>query len=173
MRLMFDLQALAFASDMTRVFSFKTGRDASGRVYPESGTDRPFHPASHHGGREEAILDFQKINEYHVSMLPYFLERLQSLDEGDTDLLEKTMIVFGSPMADGNVHNHRRCPLVLLGGANGQLEGGLHLKAPDGTPMANVMLTLMHKLGMEDMRSFGDSTGDFSLTLPYSAASAG
>ncbi len=173
MRLMFDLQALAFASDMTRVFSFKTGRDASGRVYPESGTDRPFHPASHHGGREEAILDFQKINEYHVSMLPYFLERLQSLDEGDTDLLEKTMIVFGSPMADGNVHNHRRCPLVLLGGANGQLEGGLHLKAPDGTPMANVMLMLMHKLGMEDMRSFGDSTGDFSLTLPYSAASAG
>ena len=173
MRLMFDLQALAFASDMTRVFSFKTGRDASGRVYPESGTDRPFHPASHHGGREEAILDFQKINEYHVSMLPYFLERLQSLDEGDTDLLEKTMIVFGSPMADGNVHNHRRCPLVLLGGANGQLEGGLHLKAPDGTPMANVMLTLMHKLGMEDMRNFGDSTGDFSLTLPYSAASAG
>ena len=173
MRLMFDLQALAFASDMTRVFSFKTGRDASGRVYPESGTDRPFHPASHHGGREEAILDFQKINEYHVSMLPYFLERLQSLDEGDTDLLDKTMIVFGSPMADGNVHNHRRCPLVLLGGANGQLEGGLHLKAPDGTPMANVMLTLMHKLGMEDMRSFGDSTGDFSLTLPYSAASAG
>jgi hypothetical protein len=173
MRLMFDLQALAFASDMTRVFSFKTGRDASGRVYPESGTDRPFHPASHHGGREEAILDFQKINEYHVSMLPYFLERLQSLDEGGTDLLEKTMIVFGSPMADGNLHNHRRCPLVLMGGANGQLEGNVHLKAPDGTPMANVMLSLMHKLGMDDIRSFGDSTGDFSLTVPYSAAPAG
>jgi hypothetical protein len=172
MRLMFDLQALAFASDMTRVFSFKTGRDASGRVYPESGTDRPFHPASHHGGREEAILDFQKINEYHVSMLPYFLDRLRALDEGDTDLLEKTMIVFGSPMADGNLHNHRRCPLVLLGGANGQLEGNLHLKAPDGTPMANVMLTLMHKLGIDDISSFGDSTGDFSLTLPHSIAPA-
>lgn len=173
MRLMFDLQALAFASDMTRVFSFKTGRDASGRVYPESGTDRPFHPASHHGGREEAILDFQKINEYHVGMLPYFLERLQSLDEGGTDLLEKTMIVFGSPMADGNLHNHRRCPFVLLGGANGQLEGNVHLKAPDGTPMANVMLTLLHRLGMDDVRSFGDSTGDFSLTMPYSTAPAG
>tara|TARA_B100000676_G_scaffold217994_1_gene214808 strand:- start:792 stop:1607 length:816 start_codon:yes stop_codon:yes gene_type:complete len=172
MRLMFDLQALAFASDMTRVFSFKTGRDASGRVYPESGTDRPFHPASHHGGREEAILDFQKINEYHVSMLPYFLDRLQALDEGGTDLLEKTMIVFGSPMADGNLHNHRRCPLVLLGGANGQLEGNLHLKAPDGTPMANVMLTLMHKLGMDDINSFGDSTGDFSLKLAHSTAPA-
>jgi hypothetical protein len=166
MRLMFDLQALAFASNMTRVFSFKTGRDASGRVYPESGSDRPFHPASHHGGREEAILEFQKINEYHVSMLPYFLQKLHDLDEGDSNLLDKTMIVFGSPMADGNLHNHRRCPLVLLGGANGALDGDAHLKAPDGTPMANVMLSLMHGLGMDDMESFGDSTGAFSLTAP-------
>ncbi len=166
MRLMFDLQALAFSSDMTRVFSFKTGRDASGRVYPASGSDRPFHPASHHGGREEAILEFHKINEYHVSMLPYFLERLRGLDDGDGNLLDKTMIVFGSPMADGNLHNHRRCPLVVLGGANGQLEGNVHLKAPDGTPMANVMLSLMHKLGMDDIHSFGDSTGDFSMHAP-------
>lgn len=173
MRLMFDLQALAFASNMTRVFSFKTGRDASGRVYPESGTDRPFHPASHHGGREEAILDFHKINEYHVSMLPYFLERLQSLDEGDGNLLDNTMIVFGSPMADGNLHNHRRCPFVVLGGAGGTLDGNLHLKAPDGTPMANVMLSLMHKLGLDDLESFGDSTGDFSMTMPRSAMPAG
>ena len=105
-------------------------------------------------------------------MLTYFLDRLRALDEGGTDLLEKTMIVFGSPKADGNLHNHRRCPLVLLGGANGQLEGNLHLKAPDGTPMANVMLTLMHKLGMDDINSFGDSTGDFSLTLPHSTAPA-
>ena len=172
MKLMFDLQALAFASDMTRVFSFKTGRDASGRVYPDSGTDRPFHPASHHGGREEAILDFHKINRYHVSMLPYFLERLQSLDEGGTDLLEKTMIVFGSPMADGNLHNHRRCPFVVLGGANGQLDGNVHLKAPDGTPMANVMLSLMHKLGLDDFESFGDSTGDFSLTASHATSPA-
>jgi len=173
MRLMFDLQALAFASDMTRVFSFKTGRDASGRVFPESGTDTPFHPASHHGGNEEAILDFNMINRYHVSMLPYFLEKLRSLDEGESDLLEKTMIVYGSPMADGNLHNHRRCPLVLLGGGNGQLDGNLYLKAPDGTPMANVMLSLLHKLGMDDVESFGDSTGDFSLTLPSSLSQAG
>jgi Protein of unknown function (DUF1552) len=168
MRLMFDLQALAFASNMTRVFSLKTGRDASGRVYPESGTDRPFHPASHHGGREEAILDFHKINRYHVGMLPYFLDKLQSLDEGDGTLLDKTMIVFGSPMADGNLHNHRRCPLIVLGGANGRLEGNVHLKAPDGTPMANVMLSLMHRLGLDDIDSFGDSTGDFSMTSPLS-----
>lgn len=164
MALMFDLQALSFASDMTRVFSFKMGRDASGRVYSESGTDRPFHPASHHGGREEAILEFNKINQYHVAMLPYFLERLRELDEAGTDLLEKTMILFGSPMADANLHNHRRCPLVVLGGAGGALEGGVHLRAPDGTPMANVMLTLLHELGCDDLESFGDSTGAFSLT---------
>ena len=173
MRLMFDLQAVAFASDMTRVFSFKTGRDASGRVFPGSGTDRPFHPASHHGGKEEAILEFNKINQYHVGMLPYFLEQLQAIDEGETNLLEKTMIVYGSPMADANLHNHRRCPFVVLGGANGQLEGGLHLKAPDGTPMANVMLSLLHRLGIDDLESFGDSTGEFSLTTPFTAMPAG
>jgi len=173
MKLMFDLQVLAFASDTTRVFSFKTGRDASGRVYPESGTDRPFHPASHHGGREESILDFHTINKYHVSLLPYFLNKLRDVQEGDGHLLDKTMIIFGSPMADGNIHNHRRCPLIVLGGANGRLEGNLHLAAPDGTPMANVMLTLMHKRGMDDLESFGDSTGDFSLSMPTSVAPAG
>ena len=166
MKLMFDFQVLAFQSDMTRVFSFKTGRDASSRAYPESGTNKGFHPASHHGGREAAILDFNLINRYHVAMLPYFLDRLKNTTEGDRDLLEKTIIVFGSPMADGNIHNHRRCPLLLLGHGNGRLEGNMHLKAPDGTPMANVMLTLMHKLGLEDVQTFGDSTGEFPLTAP-------
>ncbi len=170
MHLMFDLQAAAFAADMTRVFSFKTGRDASSRVYPESGTDTPFHPASHHGGNEAAILDFAVINKYHVSMLPYFLQKLQDIDEGGTDLLEKTMIVFGSPMADGNIHNHRRAPLIVLGHANGRLEGNLHLKAPDGTPMANAMLSMLHTLGHDDMDSFGDSTGELPLTMPSSAS---
>jgi hypothetical protein len=166
MHLMFDLQALAFASDMTRVFSFKTGRDASARVYPESGTDTPVHPASHHGGNEERVLDFSVINRYHVSMLPYLMQKLSEIQEGDTHLLDKTMIIFGSPMADGNLHNHRRCPLIVLGGANGQLEGNLHLMTPDGTPMANAMLTLLHKLGHDDMESFGDSTGELSMSMP-------
>ncbi|HEX8944507.1 MAG TPA: DUF1552 domain-containing protein [Gemmatimonadaceae bacterium] len=163
MKLMFDFQVLAFESDMTRVVSFKTGRDASSRTYPESGTNKGFHPASHHGGREAAILDFNMINRYHVSMLPYFLDRLKNTPDGDSNLLEKTAIIYGSPMADGNLHNHRRCPLLLLGHANGQLAGNLHLKAPDGTPMANAMLTLLHKLGLDDMKSFGDSTGEFAL----------
>jgi hypothetical protein len=162
-KLMFDLQVLAFEADMTRVFSFKTGRDASSRTYPESGTDKPFHPASHHGGNEAGVLDFFKINKYHVGMLPYFLEKLRNTTEGESNLLDKTMIVWGSPMADGNLHNHRRCPLFVVGGG-GNLRGGLHLKAPDGTPMANVMLSLMHRLGMEDVPSFGDSTGEFPLS---------
>lgn len=165
MKLMFDFQVLAFESDMTRVVSFKTGRDASSRTYPESGTNKGFHPASHHGGREAAILDFNMINRYHVSMLPYFLNRLKNTRDGDSNLLEKTAIIYGSPMADGNLHNHRRCPLLLLGHGNGQLAGNMHLKAPDGTPMANVMLTLLHKLGLDDMKSFGDSSGEFALSV--------
>jgi hypothetical protein len=170
MQLMFDLQALAFLSDTTRVFSFKMGRDSSARVFPESGTDRPFHPASHHGGREDAILDFFLLNRYHVGMLPYFLERLESLQEGDGTLLDKTMIIYGSPMADGNLHNHRRAPLFVLGGANGRLAGQQHIKAPNGTPMANAMLSLMHSLGMDDETSFGDSTGALALYSPSSSA---
>ncbi len=161
-KLMFDLQALAFQSDMTRVFSFKMGRDGSGRVYPASGVDAAFHPASHHGGREDRVTDFAKINRYHIEMVPYFLERLASIEEGDGSLLDKTMILYGSPMGDSNLHNHKRCPLFVVGGANGQLPGNLHIKAPDGTPMANVLLSLMHKLGMDDVTQFGDSTGDFS-----------
>ena len=169
-KLMFDLQLLAFESDLTRVFSFKWGRDASGRIYPESGSDSGFHAASHHGGRDERVVDFSKINEYHVSMLPYFMEKLQNTMDGDTNLLDNTLIVYGSPMANSNLHNHRRCPLILLGGAGGRLEGGLHLRAEEGTPMANVMLSLMHGLGMDDMESFGDSTGEFSFTAPPTQA---
>jgi hypothetical protein len=163
MELMFDIQVLAFESDMTRVFSFKTGRDASSRVYPESGTNKGFHPASHHGGRESAILEFNLINKFHVSLLPYFLDKLKNAKDGDSNLLDSTLIMYGSPMADGNLHNHRRCPLILLGGGNGMIAGNQHLKAPDGTPMADVMLALLHKFGVDDVHSFGDSVAPFAL----------
>jgi hypothetical protein len=162
-QLMFDLQVLAFASDTTRVFSFKMGRDSSARVFPESGSDRPFHPASHHGGRESGVLEFAKINKYHVSMLPYLIEKLKSVSEGEATMLDKTMVIYGSPMGDSNLHNHKKCPLIVLGGANGKLGGNVHHKAPDETPMANVMLGLLHKLGCNDIESFGDSTGEFSI----------
>ena len=98
-------------------------------------------------------------------MIPYFLDRLKNTMDGDANLLDKSMIIYGSPMGDPNLHNHKRCPLFVVGGANGKLAGNLHLKAPDGTPMANVMLSLMHKLGLDDMESFGNSTGEYSLTI--------
>jgi hypothetical protein len=162
-QLMFDLQVLAFAADITRVFSFKMGRDGSSRVYPESGSDKPFHPASHHGGNEKGVKEFFLINKYHVAMLPYFLDKLKSVQEGDSTLLDKTLVVYGSPMGDSNLHNHRRCPLILLGGANGKLEGNTHIKAADGTPMANALLTVAHTLGLNDMNTLGDSTGALSV----------
>jgi hypothetical protein len=163
-KLMFDLQALAFAADITRVFSLKLGRDGSGRVYPESGLNLDFHATSHHGESEDRIAQFAQINQYHVSLVPYFLEKLKSIEEGDSNLLEKSLIVYGSPMGNSNVHNHKRCPLFLAGHADGRLKGNLHLKAADGTPMANVMLTLLHGLGLDDLEGFGDSTGEFDLT---------
>jgi hypothetical protein len=163
MRLMFDLQVLALQTDMTRIITFKTGRDSQNRVFPESGSLQPFHPASHHGDREDRILEFNKICKYRVSQVTYLLDRLKESVEGDKTLLDKTMVVWGSPMADPNVHNHRRCPLIVLGHGNGALKGNMHIKAPADTPMANAFLTMGHMLGMDDMKSFGDSTGELSL----------
>lgn len=163
MQLMFDLQVLAFETDITRVTAFKTGRDASNRAFPESGSDRGFHPASHHGGREENILEFNKICQFRVGQLAYFIERLKTTEDANGSLLDNTVVLWGSPMGDANLHNHRRCPLIFLGGGNGILKGGAHYKAPDGTPMANAFLTLLHRMGHDDVRSFGDSTGEFLL----------
>ncbi len=162
LKMLFDLQVLAFQSDVTRIVSLKTGRDASNRSFPESGSDRAFHPASHHGDKEKGIVEFNKICQFRVAQLGYFLERLGTTRDGGDSLLEQSMIIWGSPMGDANLHNHRRCPLIVFGGANGRLEGGAHIKAPDGTPMANPMLTLMNKLGHE-LESFGDSTGELAI----------
>jgi hypothetical protein len=162
-KLMFDLQAIAFASDTTRVFAFKLGRDASNRVYPESGYKAAFHSASHHQDRDDRITEYAKINKYHVSMLPYFLEKLKNTPDGESNLLENTLLIYGSPMGNSNVHNHKRCPLILAGHAGGVLKGGLHVKAADGTPMANALLTVAHALGLDDMKSLGDSTAPMDL----------
>jgi hypothetical protein len=158
-KIMFDLQVLALQSDMTRVFSFKMGRDASSRVYPDSGVATGFHPASHHGNNPARVKEFAAINKYHVGLLPYLLNKLNTTMDGEKTLLEKTAIVYGSPMADGNTHNHRRAPLIVLSGVRDKIPGNIHVKAPDGTPMANAMLSLMHRLGMDDVASFGDSSG--------------
>jgi hypothetical protein len=161
-RLVYDLQVLALQTDITRVISFKTGRDASNRTLPESGSDKGFHPSSHHGDKVEAIQEWNTICKYRMEQTAYFMEQLQNTIDGEANLLEQSAIIWGSPMGDANVHNHRRCPLVFLGGANGAHRGGTHVKAEDGTPMANAMLTLLNKIGHE-AESFGDSTGELAI----------
>lgn len=160
-QLMFDLQVAAFMMGTTHVFSLKTGRDASNRVYPKSGCVGGFHPTSHHGEVPTRIDEFAKINQYHVSMLPYLLEKLQSVRSEGGTLLDDTVILYGSPMGNPNLHNHKRCPLLVLGHAGG-IKGHRHIKAADGTPMANAMLAVLQKLGVS-ITSFGDSTAAMEL----------
>jgi len=157
-KLMFDLQALAFTTDTTRVSAFKMSRDVCQRVYPESGVKVPFHSASHHGETPAKIADFAKINRYHVSLVPYFLEKLKNTPDGDGNLLDHSLVFYGSPLGDSNAHNHKRVPVFLAGHANGKVRGNLHVRCQDMTPMANVLLTVMHKAGM-NVESIGDSTG--------------
>jgi hypothetical protein len=162
-KLMFDLQVQAFQSDFTRVSAFKMGLDGVSRTYPASGVNESFHAASHHGEHEEKIARFARINTYHVGIVTYFLDKLKNVIEGDKNLLDETLVIYGSPMGDSNFHNHKRCPLFLAGHAQGALGGKLHVKAADGTPMANLFVTILHALGMEDVRTFGDSTGMLSI----------
>lgn len=161
-RLMMDLQVLAFTTDVTRITSFKMSRDVSQRVFAESGVKAPFHSASHHGNLPARIADFAKINRYHVSLLPYFFDKLKNTPDGDGNLLDHSLVLYGSPMGDSHVHNHKRVPILLLGHANGKLKGNLHVKEKDGTPMANVLLTILQKLGV-DATSIGDSTGTIAV----------
>jgi hypothetical protein len=162
-KLMFDLQAVAFAGDITRVSSFKLSRDATGRAYPQSGVNGGFHGLSHHGENEQRIKQYAQLNKYHVSMIPYFVDKLKKTQDGDGSLLDHTLVLYGSPMGDSNLHNHKRVPLVMVGHAGGTLKGSLHYKAPDGTPTANMYLTLLHKLGITDVDTFGDSTGELAI----------
>jgi Protein of unknown function (DUF1552) len=161
-KLMFDLQALAFMTNVTRVAAFKMSRDVCQRVYPESGVKTPFHSCSHHGETPSRIAEFAKLNLYHVGLVPYFLDKLKSTPDGDGNLLDHSMVLYGSPLGDSNAHNHKRVPLFLAGHANGALKGNLHLRAKEGTPMANVLLTMVNKLGMK-VGSIGDSTGEIAI----------
>jgi hypothetical protein len=168
--LMFDLQILALQADLTRVSSFKYGAQSNG-TFPESGVNKAWHSASHHGNVPTAILEFNTINTYRIGRMSYFLDKMKSTMEGEASLLDKSLVMWGSAMGDPNLHNHRRCPLLLLGHANGALEGNLHLRAPDGTPMANVFVSLMQAIGHDDFARFGDSTGEFSVRAPQSSVS--
>lgn len=166
LRLMFDLQIVALCSDVTRVFAFKLGRDNSNRTFPESGFSGAFHPTSHHSGKIEKIIDFAKLNQFHVRQLAYLLERMRDTPDGpdsDMSLLDNSVVMYGSPMGDSNLHNHKRVPFFLAGHAGGQITGGRHIKAPGGTPLANAMLGVLHALGAGDILQFGDSEAAMNL----------
>jgi hypothetical protein len=161
--LMLDLQVLAFMTETTRVTSFKMARDVSSAVYPESGVKIPFHALSHHGENPKTIAEFAKLNQYHVSTVAPFLEKLKNTPDGDGNLLDHSLVMYGSPMGDSHVHEHRRVPVFLAGHASGAIKGNLHLTCPDETPMANLLLTIMHRLGVKDLNKIGDSTGEVAI----------
>ncbi|MEZ5401536.1 MAG: DUF1552 domain-containing protein [Bryobacteraceae bacterium] len=161
-KLLFDLQILAFVGDVTRTVSFKMSHDVSNRVFPNSGVSEPFHTLSHHREDPARLAKFAQLNRYHVGMISHFLDRLNRTADGGGSLLDHTLVLYGSPMGDSETHNHRRVPLFLAGGACGQLKGNLHHVCPRGTPQANVLLTVLRRLGVSHP-SIGDSTGEVSI----------
>ena len=151
--LMLDLQVLAFMTETTRVSSFKMARDVSSAIYPESGVKTPFHGLSHHGQDPKKLAEFAQLNQYHVSTIAPFLEKLKNTPDGDGNLLDHSLVLYGSPMGDSHLHEHKRVPVFLAGHASGAIKGNLHLSCPDGTPMANLLLTIGHRLGVDDARA--------------------
>lgn len=161
-KLMFDLQAIAFQSDLTRVSTMMLGREGSVRVYPEIGVPDPHHPLTHHRNNEDFIEKVTKINEHHVELFSYFLERLKGLNDGDGSLLDHSTILYGGAISDGNQHSNHNLPLVIAGHAGG-LKGGRHVAAAAHTPAANLFVDILNRSGVE-LENFGDSTGRLSLT---------
>ncbi|WP_263418608.1 DUF1552 domain-containing protein [Terriglobus albidus] len=160
--LMFDLQLLALTCDLTRVITFKMGADRSQRIFPESGVTTPFHTLSHHRESPEKIEEFARLNQYHVGKAAQFIDNLRWTKDGDGNLLDHSLVLYGSPMGDSHVHEHRFLPLFLAGKANGALQGNRHVVCPADTPMANVLLTVVRRLGV-DAHQIGDSTGEIAL----------
>jgi hypothetical protein len=157
-RLMFDLQVLAYQTDLTRVITFMMGRELSGRSYPEIGFHEGHHPISHHQNDPAKIAKLTRVNAHHAAQFAYFLDRLRSTSDGEGSLLDHITIVYGGGMSDGNSHSPDNLPILVAGGGTGQLKGGRHVRFPAGTPVANLHATLLPKLGVEIDR-FGNSTG--------------
>ena len=163
-KLMFDLQVLALQADVTRVITFQLARESSNRTYPEIGVPDPHHPTSHHGKDPEKVAKIAKINQFHVSLFAYFLERLASVSDGDGSLLDHSLYLYGSGMGNPNVHDHVNLPIVVAGGGAGKARGGRHIKYAEPTPMANLHLTLLDSVGVH-LESFADSTGKIDTLL--------
>ncbi len=162
LKLMFDLLTLAYKSEITRVSTLMFAKDLSPSSYPQSGNRGGFHGASHHANVKANMDNFALINKYHVQMLAYFIDKLASTPDGDGSLLDHSMILYGSSMSNGNQHDHDPLPIVLVGGASGQLQGNRHIVAAAHTPMSNLLLSMLDKLGIHK-DSFGDSTGKLEI----------
>lgn len=157
-RLMFDLQVLAFQGDVTRVITFQLARETSNRTYPEIGVPDPHHPLSHHGNDPAKIERMSKINQFHVSLFAEFLAKLKATPEGNGTLLDHSLYLYGSGIGNPNIHDHSNLPILVAGGAAGGMKGGRHIRHAKPTPLANLHLTLLDKVGVH-LDSFGDSQG--------------
>jgi hypothetical protein len=157
-KLMFDLQALAMQGDVTRVITFQLARETSTRTYPEIGVSDPHHPLTHHGNNPEKIARMAKINAFHVSLFAYYIEKLKSTPDGDGTLLDHSVVLYGSGMGNPNVHDHVNLPVIVAGGGAGRMKGGRHIRYAEPTPLANLHLTLLEKVGVR-LDSFADSHG--------------
>jgi hypothetical protein len=160
-RLMFDLQLLAFRADLTRVSTFMLGREVNSRIFPEIGITEPHHGLSHHGNRQEPFEKYAKINIYFTQLAADFFEKLRATTEGDANLLDTSVFLFGGALGNGNEHAHHDLPVVVLGGGD-RLKGGRHLVAPKHTPMTNLLLSLLDKID-HPLDNLGDSTGKLNL----------
>lgn len=161
-KLMFDLNVLAYQADLTRVSTFLMGREKSGRTYPEIGVPDPHHPISHHQNRPEMLEREAKINAYHMRLFAHFLDKLQATQDGDGTLLDHSLIVHGAGMSNSDVHFHHDLPMLLVGGGGGKVKGDRHIKFTEDTPLANLWLTLIDKMGLP-VEKFGDSNGKLDL----------
>lgn len=159
-RLMFDLQALAFQTDSTRISTFLLAHDGSNRSFPDIGVPDAHHGISHHQGDPEKLEKIARIDEFYSGELAYFLQKLKGIQEGNGSLLDNCMIVFGGGISDPDAHSHDNLPVILAGGGGGTLKRGRHLRVTDGKPMCNLYVSMMKRMGLKIDR-FGDSTGDF------------
>jgi hypothetical protein len=158
-RLMFDLQVLAYQTDLTRVITFMIARELSGRSYPQIGVAESHHPISHHLNDPGKLASLAKINVHHTSLFAYYLEKLRNTPDGDGSLLDQVMIIYGAGMADSNLHAPSGLPVLLAGGGGGTLRGGRHIRYPMDTPLANLHLALLDRLGITGVEAIGDSSG--------------
>jgi hypothetical protein len=159
-RLMYDLYLMAYQCDMTRVITFMLGHEFSGQTYPEVNVPDAHHAISHHQRDPDKLVKLARINKYHVTLFAEFLEKMRSTNDGDGSLLDHSMIIYGAGMSDGNAHDPHNLPILLLGGGDGEIRGGRHIVFPKDTPLANLHVTLLDKLGVRVDR-LGDSNGQF------------